>query len=204
MQMRLLAVMTVFMLVLVACSDGGDESEPPPALPTQAQVQPQNQDEGSDDVDTDIPSITPFPTQIPQNTAPPPVRELPATFTPLPGPTDTPAPTVTEALAVEPVRTFQACDGFGVDYSTYEERFVVGQSPILTWTAVDNASAYRILITDSSGNRINEEYVTGTSYEVNPDVFPVEGRYSWVNEPVDSFNIQICPGRGEALLAVEG
>jgi len=205
MRFSLVVVLAMLMGVLVACG-GDDSSNVPEQLPTTIQ------DAGGDNAgdaqsEPAVPQAstnTPFPTQVPPP-SPPPRFTLPPTFTPTPAPTLTPTPEPTsEGPTPIPDRAFEGCDGFGVDFELSQEQFVLGESPLIAWTPVAGADAYRVYVRDQFESERTEQTIRETSLQINPDVFTLRGRYSWTVEPLDSFGIQICPGRGESLLAVDG
>jgi len=200
MRYPLIVLLMLVMSVLVACG-GGDSDPEPEQLPTTVQ-----QDSGDAQVapeEPQEPTNTPRPTQVPPP-SPPPRATLPPTFTPSPTETLIPSPLPpTEGPSPVPVRTFQACDGFGVNFELAQEQFVLGESPTIAWTPVDGADAYRVYIRDEFDIELQLVILRETSLQVNPDVFQRAARFAWTVEPLDAFGIQICPGRGESILAVE-
>ena len=195
---RLWILLTLLMLIVVAC--GGDNSNTPES---QSQPTLAVDEDTTDSQQSDAPTRTPLPTQVPQATAPP-VVTLPPTWTPQPTNTAIQATlTPTEGPTSAPIRTLQACDGFGPDFANSDTEFVLGESPTISWTSVEGAELYRILIFDELQVEVLRDFTEETSRSINPDVFYIAGRYGWQIEPLDAIGVQICPGRGEALRVTE-
>lgn len=170
--------------VLAAC--GGRQAEPlPTAFPTLS----------------DQAVIESTPTSEPTPTTSSVRPTLPPSWTPTIAPTPTPTstPTLPPTVDVQPISP--VCSTFGPDFANSVREFNLGESPTVSWIAVEGARLYRLMLFNAQQIEILTTLVDGTSYTFDPESFPASGRYGWDVEPLDQFGIQICIRRGDTLLA---
>lgn len=184
-------------LVLVsACNTTTDESALPTLLVTQQQI------------NTTAPSSEPTssPTQGPTATLR--VRPtLPPTWTLTP--TLSPTPTATLVVPTRTPVVIQntlppACSTFDAVFAESDVQFNVGQSPRVTWTAVEGAELYRLILSGPGGVIINDQiYLRETTYTFEASLFTAGQLYGWEVYPINPAGIQMCFAVGLELLPIQ-
>jgi len=193
---KLLLFLLVLSGVLVAC-DGGEEN----ALPTRVELeaeQPAATEAPSND--TQEVASTPTPETINSQGRP----TLPPSWTPTDAPTETPTATATFTLPPPPTVS-EACSTFRIDREQSTSEFQIGESPVIAWTAVEGAGAYRVRIVNELETPLTDDppVVVDTVFTIEGEVFPGPGRYIWTVEPLDQNGIQMCTGLGDGFIIRE-
>lgn len=140
---------------------------------------------------------------------------LPPTWTPYVQPTVTRTPTITPPpFTAMPTFTLPAsCFAFQADYARIEDQFFVGTSPVLYWSPIDDASEYRVTITDPEGVAILVRWVDKTvdSFTVPAEIFELDEEtavldtvmvYGWEVTPVDENRTGYCDSIGGELIPI--
>lgn len=135
--------------------------------------------------------------------APPEMPTLPPTWTPSLGmatetsvpPSVTPLPTVPP-----PPSPLAVCAAFGVDAvrntSTF---FTLGSDPQVFWTPVEGAVSYYLRLINESAEELFSDYVVGTTFTFQSDLFQKDIRYAWEVYPIDNLGQQMCIPIGAEL-----
>jgi hypothetical protein len=83
-------------------------------------------------------------------------------------------------------------------------QFNVGRAPRVTWTAVEGAELYRLILSGPGGVIINDQiYLRETSYTFDASLFTAGQLYGWEVYPINSAGIQMCFAVGLELLPVQ-
>lgn len=149
---------------------------------------------------TEVPTVAETPTPIPAERS-----TLPPTWTSTPDVTATPI--VTEEPLVTPtlfptLNSVQiACESFRADSERSTKEFIIGESPIAAWTAVEGAVLYHVFLFDFNSRTINDQiYTAETFWTFDPSYFDLGQNYVWAVWPLDSIGDQMCYERGLELL----
>jgi len=188
----MIIILFVLGLVMSACSQA---EALPTAVSFPTDIPPTDEPDVAE-VDDITPTLTASPaeraTLPPTWTNTPDVTETPI-FTEVPLETNTPLPT--------PKTVSSACDTFAVDDVRTTKEFIIEESPVAAWTAVDGAVLYHVFLYDFTGRTINDQiYTEETFWTFNPDHFELGQNYIWAVWPLDSIGDQMCFERGLELL----
>jgi hypothetical protein len=180
----------VLILLLAACDQQSDDE----TLPTRVPEQPTQQ----------APVATATITEVPLTPTPIVRMTLPPTWTPSSTPTDLPptnTPTFVPTVEIIPNELPEACNLFAVDIENSVERFNLGESPTVAWTAVEGAALYRVLVFTQTGTQIYHRLFEETTTDIPTSIFPGEGNYGWESIPLDPAGVQMCYSVGGVLRA---
>jgi len=189
--------------LLGACSSTSSDSTLPTLVSTQ-QPQAATQQVATPEAATSEPSLTP--TQGPSAT--PRVRPtLPPTWTLTP--TLSPTPTATLLIPTRTPVTIQntlpaACSTFDTVFAESDVQFNIGQAPRATWTSVEGAELYRLILSGPGGAILNDQiYLRETTYTFDASLFQVGEFYGWEVYPINAAGIQMCFAVGLELLPIQ-
>ncbi len=140
---------------------------------------------------------------------------LPPTWTPYVAPTATRTLTITPPpFTAMPTFTLPAnCFEFRAEYERMEETFILGTAPTLYWTPIEDASEYRVVITDPEGEAVLVRWVDSDvgSFTVPAETFVLDEDaidlavivvYGWEVTPVDETRTGYCDTIGGELIPV--
>ena len=183
----MILIILVLGLVVSACSQAE-------ALPTAIAFP-------TDPPPTETPDVTATLTATPISRS-----TLPPTWTFTPDVTDTPIATEIEIVDTPtplptPDAVALACESFQADPERSTKEFIIGESPVAAWTAVDGAVLYHVFLFDFNGRTIKDQiYTEETSWTFDPNSFELGQNYVWAVWPLDSIGDQMCYERGLELL----
>lgn len=192
MMLRVRGVLILLMLVLAILTACVPEASD---LPTQMVLPPDAETEvtATEAVEPTLaPTITPF------------VRPtLPPTFTPTTSPSETPTPTdipVTPAVFVPPATLPEACSTFAPLLQESDREFVIGTAPRVTWTAVEGAELYRLVLQRDDGLIVKDDiYLAETFFVFDAGFFTLGRFYGWLVYPINARGDQMCFAVGAEL-----
>ncbi|MDZ4770603.1 MAG: hypothetical protein SGJ24_15870 [Chloroflexota bacterium] len=142
----------------------------------------------------------PTPTALRRATLPP--AWTPTTsVTPLPSDTPTPIPTfdmINAILITSSTRV--VCGTFAIDYSATNTSFDRTRNPRVTWSAVEDALAYRITLYDQARKTLYTAIIGETTFNFGSALFAPVQRYFWDVRPFNSDGEQLCTAIGGLLV----
>lgn len=191
MQKRWIIIVCAVLIVLITACSQGEELPTAIAFPT-------------DEPPTEEPQAQEVEATATNSPAPP--STLPPTWTFTPEVTETLVPTETVVLETvtplpSPKVVSSVCDTFQADPELSTRQFIIGETPVAAWTAVEGAVLYRVFLYDFQGGTMRDDiYTDQTSWSFDPNVFELGQNYIWAVWPLDVIGDQMCFERGLEMI----